>query len=210
MPHSNAPASPQPNYPDELVDKYRNIYVDFDDWFDNVQSEFKERMRAVGIDVDRIYFSGFWSQGDGAMFEGRIEDWGQYLGHLGYDDPILIEAAVGNWYYKWTHSGHYYHEHSVSYDDGVFSPENPYTSGYWSRDIPEEEQFRGAVWDAMMERHDLLALTEKIQEDLRDHMRDLYRELEKEYDYLTSDEAVIEWMVANEIDPNEDELTEQE
>jgi hypothetical protein len=209
MQPQNGPSTPQPKYSDELIDKYRDVYVDYDNWSHNVQSDFKERMRAIGIDVDRIYYSGFWSQGDGAMFEGRIEDWGKYLGHLGYDDPILIDAAVENWHYKWTHSGHYYHEYSVSYDDGVFPPENPYTSGYWGgRDIPEEEQFRGAVWDAAIERHDLLALTEQIQDDLRDHMRDLYRELEKEYDYLTSDEAVIEWMAANDIDENE--LTEQE
>ena len=135
---------------------------------------------------------------------------GKYLAHLGYDDPILVDTAVNNWHYRWTHSGFYYHEKSVSYDDGIFPVENPYTSGYYGgRDVPEEEQFRGAVWDAHMERYDLLALTEQIQEDLQDHMRDLYRELEEEYDYLTSDESVIEWLEANDIDPDEDNETEE-
>jgi hypothetical protein len=204
-----ATSKSQPEYSDELIDKYRNAYVDFDDWYDFVYSDFKERMEAIGIEVAKIYFSGFWSHCDGACFEGAVKDWGKYLTHLGYDDPILVDAAELNWHYRWAHSGHYYHEHSVSYDDGIWSPENPYTSGYYGGlEVPDEDAFRGAVWDAALEQHDMLALSEKIQEDLRDHMRDLYRQLEKEYDYLTSDEAVIEWMEANDIDPNE--LTEQE
>jgi hypothetical protein len=200
----------QPKYSDDQIERNRNINVDFDDWYDCVYSDFKERMRAIGIEADRIYFSGFWSQGDGAMFEGSVSDWGLYLQHLGHNDPILVDTAKENWTYRWSHSGHYYHEHSVSYDDGIYMPENPYTMGYYGgRDIPDEEEFRGAVWDATMERFDLLALSEQIQEDLRDHMRDLYRELEAEYDHLTSDEAVIEAMEANDIEP-ETEETEQE
>lgn len=198
-----------PKYSDERIEEYRTALVDCSVWSDCVTQDFTNRMEAIGIEVDNVYWSGFWSQGDGAMFEGRVKDWGKYLAHLGYDDPILIDAAENNWSYSWRHSGHYYHEYSVSYNDEVFYPENPYTSGYYGGlDVPEEERFRGAVWDATLERHDLLALSEQIQEDLRDHMRDLYRQLEAEYDYLTSDEAVIEWMEANDID--QDELNEQE
>lgn len=205
MPTSNSP----PKYPDELIDKYRTVYVEYDDWFTHVYEGFKERMDRIGVYVDRIYFSGFWSQGDGACFEGNVKDWGKYLTHLGYTDPILIDCAENNWTYRWAQSGHYYHHKSVSYDDGVYLPENPHTSGYYGgRDIPDEDQFLGAVWDATMEQHDLLALTEKIQEDLEDHMQDLYRQLETEYEHLTSDEVVIEWLEANEIDP--DELTDKE
>jgi len=200
MPTSKSPTK----YPDELIDKYRDVCVDGVDWADFVISEFKERMEAIGIYVDNVYWSGFWSQGDGAMFEGWVRDWGKYLAHLGYTDPILVDTATNNWAYRWTHSGHYYHEYSVSYADEVFLVENPYTSGYYGGlPPPDEEVFRGQVWDAAMGQQVMLALTEKIQEDLRDHMRDLYRQLEKEYDYLTSDEVVLEWLEANDIDPSE-------
>lgn len=200
----STPAAKQSEYSDEQVDEYRTVLVDHDDWYDCVYQDFKERMTAIGIDVDNIYFSGFWSQGDGACFEGRIEDWGKYLAHLGYDDPILITAAEDNWTYYWSHSGHYYHHKSVSYDEGLFSVENPHTSGYYGGvDIPDDEQFRGAVWEAAMSKYDVLALDAQIREDLEDHMKDLYRQLEQEYDYLTSDEAIIEWMEANEIEPEQ-------
>lgn len=191
-----------PKYSDKLIDKYRNVYVDHNDWADNATDCFKSRMEALGIHVDNVYWRGFWSQGDGAMFEGEVHDWGKYLSHLGYTDPILIDCAEQFWTYKWTHSGHYYHEYSVSYEDGVYRPDNPYTDT-WDDAASDEDKFRGAVWDAAMDQQDLLALTEKIQEDLRDHMRDLYNQLEEEYDSLTSDEIVIEWLEANDIDPSE-------
>ena len=53
-----------------LLEKYRYINVEFDKWWDCVESDFKEDMLLVGIDVDRIFFSGFSSQGDGACFVG--------------------------------------------------------------------------------------------------------------------------------------------
>jgi hypothetical protein len=188
-----------------MIEKYRTINVDYDDWYQPVYEMFKARMEAIGIFVDRIFWSGFWSQGDGACFEGNVQDWGKYLTHLGYDDATLIDAAVNCWHYKWEQSGHYYHSNSVSYDDGVYLPENP----YWHWHQPEmNDEFRAAVWDATMERHDLLRLTEAIQEDLKSSMDDLYKELEEWYDDLTSDESVVEAMVANDVDPNE--LTEEE
>jgi hypothetical protein len=202
--NASSTQAPRPEYSDEMIDKYRTINVDYDDWYQPVYESFKERMEAIGIEVDRIYFSGFWSQGDGACFEGRVRDWGKYLTHLGYDDATLIDTAVNCWHYTWKHSGHYYHSNSVSYDDGVFLPENPYLN--WS--LTEDDEFRAAVWDAAMERHDLLRLTEAIQEDLKSSMDDLYNELEEAYDDLTSDESVVEAMVANDVDPNE--LTEEE
>lgn len=205
MPTSKSP----PKYSDELIEKYRLVHVEYGDWYDCVYQDFKERMRAIGVNADKMYFSGFWSQGDGACFEGDIRDWGKYLTHLGYTDPILINCADNNWSYRWTHSGRYYHHKSIDYQDDLYLPDNPYTEHPWTSDfISDEDEFRGTVWAATMGQYDLLALTEKIQEDLEDHMQDLYRQLEAEYDYLTSDEVVVEWLEANDIDP--DELTDQE
>ena len=195
-----------PEYSDEMIEKYRTINVDFDDWSTWTQDGFKERMEAIGIYVDRIYWSGFWSQGDGAMFEGWVQDWGKYLTHLGYTDDTLIETAINCWTFSWKQSGHYYHENSVSFDDGIYLPDNPYTN--WKVEDTDEDRFRASVWESVMAQHDLLQLSEAIQEDLKDAMRDLYRALEDEYDSLTDDESVVEAMRANDIDPNE--LTDEE
>lgn len=193
-------ASSASNYSAKLLDKYRDVYIGFDDWTLPTIELFKERMGAIGIEVTNVYWSGFASQGDGAMFEGAVVDWGKYLTHLGYDDPILANTAEWYWDYRWKQHGHYYHERSVSYDENVFLPENPYLPGWDVNQASDEDKFRAEVWTATMARHDLLALTEKIQEDLRDHMRDLYRALETEHDHLTSDESIIEYLDANDIE----------
>jgi hypothetical protein len=39
----------------------------------------------------------------------------------------------------------------------------------------------------------------------KNHMRTLYRTLEKEYDHLTSDEAVVETIIANDLQEVEDD-----
>lgn len=198
------------NWPRELLDKYRTINVE-DSWWSNERiNDFKADMLAVGVQVVMVHWSGFWSQGDGACFEGYVDDWGKYLTHLGYTDSILIDTAREWWSYRLKHRNNYCHENSVDFDNNIYLPENPYTSGYYGGhvDLDEEDQFRAAVWDATMARHDLLELTEKIETDLKDRMKKLYRTLEKEYDHLTSDEAVAEALEAYNIDPNE--LTEQE
>jgi len=40
------------------------------DWDQFITDDFKEKMNAIGFVVSNTYFSGFWSQGDGACFEG--------------------------------------------------------------------------------------------------------------------------------------------
>jgi len=195
-----ATTASQPKYPDNLIGKYRDVYVEHSDWYEHTYDEFKERMEAIGVRVDEIYFSGFWSQGDGACFIGKINNWGKYLEHLGYTDPILADCAEENWTYQLTHRDRYYHEYSVDHSHDIHLPDNPYDE--------EDDPLRHAAWGAVMNQFDLLGLEQEILEDLRDHMRDLYKKLEQEHDHLTSDEVVTEWLEANEIDP--DELTNLE
>ncbi len=56
-------------YPKDLIDKYRDVLVGHGDWYESVYEHFKEMMSVIGIRVDKVYFSGFWSQGDGACFD---------------------------------------------------------------------------------------------------------------------------------------------
>jgi hypothetical protein len=62
------------NISESLIDKYRHINVEHVEWWDSEYDCFKQDMAEVGIEVDNIYFSGFWSQGDGACFEGKIDN----------------------------------------------------------------------------------------------------------------------------------------
>jgi hypothetical protein len=57
----------------DLIEKHRDINTDYD-WWDCTYDHFAEDMRIKHIEVDKMLFSGFWSQGDGASFTGSISD----------------------------------------------------------------------------------------------------------------------------------------
>jgi len=125
-----------------------------------------------------IFFRGFWSQGDGACFEGtyayerhaptRIKQHAPQDPELHRIADILQTIQRRNFYQlraEARHRGHCHHEHSMA-----ISVE---------RDSPGRQ---GMTADA----------EETISGALRDLARWLYRQLEREYDYQTSDNVVDE------------------
>lgn len=186
-------------YGTKQIDEYRYDLVKYNDWAEIDEYWLTERMKKIGIEVTQIYWSLTNSQGDGACFEGKIVDWGKYLCSIGYDDPILHEAAEDNFSLSWMHYGHYYHERSLVFDDDVWMPEKADTS------MDEQDLFRYNVREAVINQYDLLKLVEEIKDDITQKCVQLRKELEKTYDDLTSDKTVIEYMTVNEIKPtNED------
>ena len=131
-----------------------------------------------------IWFSGFWSQGDGASFEGywshargapaRIRDYAPTDDTLHCIVDRLQAIQRRNFYQlaaEVSHRGRYYHEYTISVDVTRDSPR-------WQ---PPTEDAEDVVIEA-----------------LRDLARWLYRQLEAEYDHLTSDEAIEERIIINE------------
>ena len=101
-----------------LLEKYRYINVEHDEWWDCVESDFKEDMKAVGIDVHRIHFSGFCSQGDGACFVDQLDNALVYLDHHHKDQYPMIRKlleAGGGVYASCDHMGRYYHENCTQF-----------------------------------------------------------------------------------------------
>lgn len=135
-----------------------------------------------------IYFSGFWSQGDGACFEGtwQARDMKPLKDLKGYapQDKELHRIHKALWAIKKQfpdasctskHTGHYYHSRSCTLDPLLAE----------DRDYNKEE------W-------------EPLEEALIDFMDWIYGQLEKEYDYLNSDEQVDETIRANEYEFTEE------
>ncbi len=61
-----------------LIERYRDINVEHK-WWDFEYDHFTAQMLRAGVRVAHIRFSGFWSQGDGACFEGGVSETGQLL-----------------------------------------------------------------------------------------------------------------------------------
>lgn len=130
-----------------------------------------------------IWFRGFWSQGDGACFEGSYAHAkGAIVGiraHAPLDGELhriadtIVAVQRRNFYQLQAdvrHTGHYTHEYCMRVAVERDSP----TAQDMSKDAEEI-----------------------VAEALRDLARWLYRQLEREYEYQTSDAVIDETIAAN-------------
>jgi hypothetical protein len=187
---------------DKTLDKYRNINVEHIDWWDSTRDMFKEDMKEQGIYVIQMYFSGFWSQGDGACFDGQLDDVPLFIEkNFKPDDYPMIRKLLGSGgtvTFNVSHNGHYYHENSTSFSIDADRLEHCIK-------IPTD--FHEQIveqWDMELD-NEIVDFEKQSVEIFKNHMRTLYRTLAEEYDYLTSDEAVKETVIANDLNVEEDD-----
>jgi len=189
---------------ERLLEKHRDYEVQWE-WWDGVYEAFKEGMSAIGVHVEKIYFSGFYSQGDGACFEGHVADWAKFLTALDKTEAAHVMTDLEGYTgvsLVWRHSGYHYHEYCTHFGADL-AIDNPHDDA--------EQPLRYVAWEAMYGADGPLApLEEKFIEFLRDKMRDLYRRLEEEYEHLTSDEVVTEYILEYEGDEIDAALEEQD
>lgn len=185
-----------PTVQQQLLEKYRNIDTDDMEWWDCVYDGFKAQCVEKGIFVSAIYFSGFSSQGDGACFEGSVLDWPKFLAASGNEAALKAYAWMkDDLTFWWRSSGRYCHEHSVDFT--MECGEQPFD--------PNKEPLRFAAWKQVTKDGSIFYdLEGDLKEYLRGLMKGLYRDLEEEYEYLTSDEQISERL----MDCYEDEVRE--
>jgi hypothetical protein len=177
------------------LEKMYDINVDNDFWSECAIDDFKEVGKIIGIDIEKIYFSGFSCQGDGACFEGRYEYKKGSLKAIKDYAPkdTALHAIVENlakiqakYFYKLgakvKHSGHYYHAYCTEIDI-MERDQDGYFQGY--SDLPVET-------------------IDEMIEILRDFMNWIYKRLNDEYNFLTSEEEIIGTIEANEYDFTEE------
>lgn len=171
---------------EKLLEKHRDIYV-HDDWWDSVREMLDEDMKQVGVTVTQMYFSGFWSQGDGAEFHGYVNDWAEFLTAVG--KPELINFALEHGErLSWNNSGRYCGADCVNFNTAVLWVDNPHDE--------DDEPVRFEAWQAVHgEGGALYRASEVFVDYLKDRMRQLYKDLEEEYECLTSDESVAEYLI---------------
>lgn len=69
-----------PEAKEKALDHYRDINVVYNDWEEPIIEGFKEDMlEEFGVDVNETYYSGFHSQGDGASYEGEVDDYEKFF-----------------------------------------------------------------------------------------------------------------------------------
>lgn len=166
-----------------VINNFRDISTDYYDWYEDTIYDAKEIGKLIGIDIDKIYFSGFSSQGDGACFEGSYCYEKQSVKKIKEYAPLdkeLHEIAKNladiqkKYFYSLSANvaqrGHYMHENCTYI----------------------------IVNDDFNEREANTEAADGIAEFLRDFMRWIYKQLEIEYEWLTSDDTIVETINANE------------
>lgn len=171
---------------------FRKGNLDYD-WWEYVYEFHKEKIEAAGFDVTNMYFRGFWSQGDGAMFEYdylndklRLEFINQLSLSPMRKDWLINNTTISG---KGKHHGRYHHEKSCDHNI------------YWEVDNGDL-----AYGTLLYDWLDSFAadFEEFVIDKYEDLCYELYKALEEEYEYLNSDEVVDETIMANEYDFDED------
>jgi hypothetical protein len=182
----------------DLVERYRHINIEHHNWWDYTYEDFASEMREnYGVNVKNINFSGFWSQGDGASFETEYMDVWEVLGRLGRQDK----------YPAW---GLGEHSFQVTRYRSLYCHSNTMQGSVDMRcDCGDEA--RDVVYAAVADEYCAIRSRQvaDVEKELLDFFRDkadeLYRQLEEEYEYLTSDEAVWETIEANGLNEEDEE-----
>lgn len=174
---------------DKLLEEHRYSDVEFHDWWDFTYNDFKEQMKTLGVEVSDIAFSGFCSQGDGAWFAGHIDDWYLVLREIGQ----LLKAHSYWPHSEWSFQSEIYHRGYMGYGRDMPADENPYDE--------EDEPLQFAAFELRNPNQDAVNdIAKDVQGLFEDKANELYRSLEEEYDYLTSDEHVVESLLSNMTD----------
>lgn len=168
------------------IDAYRDVNAHHE-WWQWVYDDAANILEIMGVSDVEISFSGFWSQGDGACFTGKFQhNKGNVKALKAYapkDKELAsiltrINKIQSRAFYKLAGTigtrGRYCHAYTMYIAD-IYHTEHGY-----NYDIGEAES--------------------ELLEAFQDMANWIYKRLENEYNYLTSDEIVAETIIANDYE----------
>jgi hypothetical protein len=168
---------------EKVLDEYRYVNVDYDGWYDFVVEDWEEKLEKLGYEDVKIYFSGFYSQGDGACFVAKV------------NIPKWIKAHKAGKRFR-----RLLKEYNEGWDASITIKHNYRYYFSTSTDVEYE-----GYWDLSDKAYEQLEEMAKCIEDEREKLGDeIYEDLAKEYEYMISDEAVAETIIANDYNFMED------
>lgn len=190
---------------DELLNEYRDINIGFGErWWEGVDVQIREEMQEIGIRATQLYFSGFWSQGDGAAIEGYVDDWFKVFTHL-KDPHAEARARLANtegWAFRVNSTGRYCHSGTLQATYDIPEDSNPFDQ--------DEDPLRHYAWRIanphVPSEQEIEALERRLLQLFVERSDDAYKRLEQEHEYLTSDETVAAYI----LEHCPEELTEDE
>jgi hypothetical protein len=152
-----------------------NIHINTEDdfWHELLIDGFIEDLDKIGFENAKIYFSGFWSQGDGLCFDADIN----IYNFCETTNEKRVSNFANIFIEKNQYSNHYNHE----------------KTRYTNYELTNGRNINNVI-DILKNKIEALRL---------EKCREFYNILEKEYYFLQSDETIIETILSNEYEFNE-------
>ena len=189
---------------------YRSDDYPFWQWWDFVYEDFERICKILGVEIadnrpnhnggkgKQIYFSGFWSQGDGASFFGSytykkgsckaIREYNPKDKDLHQIADTLRDLQKTVFYDAYVSiteiSSHYCHSNTMT----------AHVESY--REVAYPQLGTGTFFPTQFQK----SLADDFLEAFRDLAHWLYSSLQREYEWMISDEYVDDMMQANEYD----------
>lgn len=189
--------------------KAREWYLEGMDyeWWDSVYEMAIEDGKEKGFYIDKIYFSGFCSQGDGASWVGQV-DVRQWLEEYGVDSIgmsawcQLIQEGIVTMHCKVVaNNSHYCHESTMQFqdieDESGFNDDDEMQLPSIFKGMSVANLFDIIGSDSECPFDTVEAITQEITESGRQYARDIYARLREEYDYLCSEEMMLDHFDCN-------------
>lgn len=175
------------NAKEQAIESMRNSTAECIE-LDYIIDHIKDMGHALGIEIDDVYYTGFYSQGDGACFTGNYSYKAgsvKAIKILSFDEElrnVALNLATTQQKYFYglsatvSHTGRHHHEYSTTID----------------------------VYDDRLDKEPSAEACDDIEECLRDFMLWSYSILKAEYEFQLSDSTLIDSIDANmmEFDEN--------
>lgn len=165
---------------EKVIENFRDIHVSDSFWYECIYEDAIQIAALFGLDIDKIYFSGFWSQGDGASYEGSytykkgalnaVKDFAPKDAELHSIVQKItdIQKPVFYRYEARMHvSGHYVHSNCMKVQ-------------IWNNQD---------CYDCINNQDD-----QELTQLFRDFANWIYSQLEEHYNYLTDEKTIREWL----------------
>ena len=167
----------------KVLEKYRDINVSFDDWYNFIIAKWTEKLEQLGFIDPSICFTGFSSQGDGASFTADID-----IKLAAQKSELFTVREINLLYTLWNYglieagikriTYRYYHENTTALEcyDGQLQIS-------WTH----IKKVVNKLWKYL----------EKIRYNLS---KEIFKDLETEYNYLTDETTILETLKINEYE----------
>ena len=202
--------------PEDAKDVARRHYIEHwvhDDWYEYIYIEAKDDGAVQGFDIDDIFFSGFWAQGDGAMWTGGV-DLPEFIAHY-LPESIGRECWIwliqDGWVYDRASIHRTSHHYSHSYCMGIsslepasYDEEDKLNTDCILKGAPVETLYNLIVADTACSIKDISDLEELILNEARRYADMIYGRLRDGYEYECSDGQISECYDANNVLFNEE------